>query len=144
PHTMTIRWAIGHRVLRYRSAASPARFINAYPGTPWTSIACASRARTCAVEYKAIGNAILTSILTVERQWRRSYMTEQLETLDLHATKAALIAGARALGFGHLGVGGLEISEDERHLLRWLDAGFQGEMGYMQRHGTLRSRPSEL
>ena len=71
-------------------------------------------------------------------------MTEQLETLDLHTTKVALIAGARALGFGHLGVGSLEISEDERHLLRWLDAGFQGEMGYMQRHGTLRSRPSEL
>jgi epoxyqueuosine reductase len=71
-------------------------------------------------------------------------MTEQLETLDLHATKASLIAGARGLGFGYLGVGSLEISEDEQHLLRWLDAGYQGEMGYMQRHGTLRSRPSEL
>jgi epoxyqueuosine reductase len=71
-------------------------------------------------------------------------MPEQLVTLDLHATKDALIAGARALGFGYLGVGSLEISEDERHLLRWLDAGYQGEMGYMQRHGTLRSRPSQL
>jgi epoxyqueuosine reductase len=68
-------------------------------------------------------------------------MTEQL---DLQATKQALIAGARALGFGHLGVGAVEIPEDERHLLRWLEAGYQGEMGYMQRHGTLRSRPAEL
>jgi epoxyqueuosine reductase QueG len=28
--------------------------------------------------------------------------------------------------------------------LRWLDAGFHGEMGYMQRHGSMRSRPQEL
>jgi epoxyqueuosine reductase len=71
-------------------------------------------------------------------------MTQQLDILDLQATKQALIAGARALGFSRLGVGSLEISEDERHLLRWLASGYQGEMEYMQRHGTLRSRPSEL
>ncbi len=67
-----------------------------------------------------------------------------LNILDPQATKQALIAGARALGFSHLGVGSLEIPEDERHLLRWLDCGYHGEMGYMQRHGTLRSRPGEL
>ncbi len=71
-------------------------------------------------------------------------MKQQLYSLDLHATKAALIAGARTLGFSRLGVGSLEIPEDERHLLRWLDSGYQGEMEYMQRHGTLRSRPWEL
>lgn len=28
--------------------------------------------------------------------------------------------------------------------MNWLDKGFHGEMDYMQRHGTLRSRPAEL
>ncbi len=68
----------------------------------------------------------------------------QLEILDLYATKRALVEGARELGFSVLGVTNVEIPEDERHLLRWLDAGYQGEMDYMQRHGSLRSRPHEL
>jgi epoxyqueuosine reductase len=70
-------------------------------------------------------------------------MTE-LEILDLQATKSALVSGARALGFSQLGVTSVHIPEDERHLLRWLDAGFHGEMEYMQRHGSLRSRPADL
>ncbi|HZO22593.1 MAG TPA: tRNA epoxyqueuosine(34) reductase QueG [Steroidobacteraceae bacterium] len=64
--------------------------------------------------------------------------------LDLQAAKRALAEGARALGFSRLGVAGVTIPEDEQHLVRWLDAGFEGEMGYMRRHGTLRSRPHEL
>lgn len=28
--------------------------------------------------------------------------------------------------------------------MTWLEAGFHGEMGYMQRHGLMRSRPAEL
>jgi epoxyqueuosine reductase len=70
-------------------------------------------------------------------------MTE-LEILNLRATKQALVAGARALGFSQLGVASVEIPEDEQHLLRWLDAGYHGEMEYMRRHGLLRSRPHEL
>jgi epoxyqueuosine reductase len=70
-------------------------------------------------------------------------MTE-LEILDLHAAKRSLAAGARALGFGQLGVANVEIPEDEQHLLRWLDAGFHGEMDYMRKHGAMRSRPQEL
>lgn len=70
-------------------------------------------------------------------------MTE-LKILNLREIKEALIAGARALGFSQLGITNVEIPEDEQHLLRWLDAGHHGEMEYMQRHGSLRSRPSEL
>jgi epoxyqueuosine reductase len=70
-------------------------------------------------------------------------MTE-LGNLDVQAAKDALITGARALGFSQLGVTSIQIPEDERHLLRWLDAGFHGEMAYMERHGTLRTRPQEL
>ena len=64
--------------------------------------------------------------------------------IDLSAAKSELAAQARALGFAKLGVTGVEIPADEQHLLRWLEAGFHGEMDYMQRHGTRRSRPAEL
>ena len=66
------------------------------------------------------------------------------EALDLYAVRRELIARARELGFGKLGITGIEIREDEQHLLRWLESGFHGEMDYMQRHGPLRSRPQEL
>ncbi|HQW75986.1 MAG: tRNA epoxyqueuosine(34) reductase QueG [Dokdonella sp.] len=51
---------------------------------------------------------------------------------------------AAELGFQQLGVAGVELADDERHLLNWLDAGRHGEMDYMARHGSKRSRPDEL
>jgi len=66
------------------------------------------------------------------------------ESVDLDGAKRALQLRARELGFNALGVAPLELAEDERHLLDWLEAGYQGEMKYMERHGTLRSRPAEL
>ena len=50
----------------------------------------------------------------------------------------------RELGFDAVGIGGTDLSSDEARLLQWLDAGRHGEMDYMQRHGTRRSRPAEL
>ncbi len=64
--------------------------------------------------------------------------------IDLPAVKISLAERARTYGFDALGVAGIELAEDERHLIAWLDAGFHGEMGYMQRHGSMRSRPQEL
>ena len=64
--------------------------------------------------------------------------------IDLNALKRELTVRARALGFGALGVAGITIPEDERHLLQWLAQGFHGEMHYMQRHGVMRSRPQQL
>jgi epoxyqueuosine reductase len=70
-------------------------------------------------------------------------MTEP-QSIDLHAAKLELAARALALGFGKLGIASVEIPADEQHLLRWLKAGFHGEMHYMERHGSMRSRPQEL
>ncbi len=58
--------------------------------------------------------------------------------------RATMEQWARALGFAGFGVSGIDLAEDEAHLLNWLAAGCHGEMDYMQRHGTLRSRPAEL
>ena len=64
--------------------------------------------------------------------------------IDLEEVKRELAARAAALGFAAIGVANIEIPEDERHLLKWLAAGFHGEMDYMERHGVLRSRPQQL
>ncbi len=48
------------------------------------------------------------------------------------------------LGFQQVGISGVELADDEVHLLNWLHAGHHGEMDYMARHGTMRSRPAAL
>jgi epoxyqueuosine reductase len=48
------------------------------------------------------------------------------------------------LGFAEAGISGTDLGEDEQHLERWLERGHHGEMAYMARHGTRRSRPAEL
>jgi len=48
------------------------------------------------------------------------------------------------LGFQQIGITDIDLRDDEQHLLNWLKDGMHGEMDYMQRHGTKRSRPNEL
>lgn len=48
------------------------------------------------------------------------------------------------LGFQQLGITDTDLSEAENYLQQWLQMGFHGEMGYMERHGSKRSRPDEL
>ncbi|MEO8316567.1 MAG: tRNA epoxyqueuosine(34) reductase QueG [Pseudomonadota bacterium] len=59
-------------------------------------------------------------------------------------TREDLLRLAQAEGFADAGVAGVELPEDEAWLNQWLAAGMHGQMGYMARHGTLRSRPQEL
>ena len=63
---------------------------------------------------------------------------------DYAALAADIKRWARELGFADAGIAGIELGEDEQHLRRWLDDGHHGEMDYMARHGTKRSRPAEL
>ena len=64
--------------------------------------------------------------------------------VDFSALAARIKGWGRELGFQQLGISGIALSEDEQHLLRWLAQQRHGEMQYMQRHGTRRSRPAEL
>ncbi|MCW5619672.1 MAG: tRNA epoxyqueuosine(34) reductase QueG [Burkholderiales bacterium] len=63
---------------------------------------------------------------------------------QLHALKVRMRGWAAELGFQHLGVSGIDLSAAEARLLQWLERGFHGEMDYLARHGTRRSRPGEL
>jgi epoxyqueuosine reductase len=48
------------------------------------------------------------------------------------------------LGFAAVGIARAEVPEDEAWLKRWLALGRHGEMHWMARHDTRRSRPAEL
>ncbi|WP_455202736.1 tRNA epoxyqueuosine(34) reductase QueG [Kaarinaea lacus] len=73
-----------------------------------------------------------------------SNTTNKYQHLDLQQLAHHIKSRATALGFQGVGISNTELEEAETHLVNWLDAGFQGDMEYMQRHGTKRSRPAEL
>src|SRR3990172_8395557 len=47
------------------------------------------------------------------------------------------------LGFQQVGIADSELGEAEARLLDWLGKGFHGEMDFMERHGTKRTRPAD-
>ncbi|MBD8473998.1 tRNA epoxyqueuosine(34) reductase QueG [Pseudomonas sp. CFBP 8770] len=65
-------------------------------------------------------------------------------TIDLPALALSIKQWGRELGFQQVGIAGLDLGEHERHLQRWLDAGYHGEMDYMAAHGSKRSHPEQL
>jgi len=64
--------------------------------------------------------------------------------LDSAALLAEIRTWSEELGFARLGVANLALGTDEAQFRDWLSAGFHGEMAYMSRHGTKRTRPAEL
>ncbi|UVE17558.1 tRNA epoxyqueuosine(34) reductase QueG [Pseudomonas sp. LS44] len=64
--------------------------------------------------------------------------------LDLPALAQSIKDWGRELGFQQVGIAGLDLTEHEAHLQRWLAAGYQGDMDYMAAHGSKRSHPEEL
>jgi len=51
---------------------------------------------------------------------------------------------ALGLGFDAVGIAGIELADDEAHLLEWLAAGMHGELHYMERFGARRARPAAI
>lgn len=72
---------------------------------------------------------------TTSNQPTAAELSELARSVKSHAT---------SLGFQQAGITDTHLSEAEAHLQRWLAAGYHGEMDYMARHGTRRSRPHEL
>jgi epoxyqueuosine reductase len=50
----------------------------------------------------------------------------------------------RELGFGAVGISDIDLSDAEKGLAEWLEAGYHGDMDYMAKHGMKRARPAEL
>lgn len=75
----------------------------------------------------------------IDSQTQHSLDSKELETLA-----AQIKDWGKSLGFSDIGISDTDLKEHEVHLNNWLDNGHHGEMHYMQRHGTKRSRPEEL
>jgi epoxyqueuosine reductase len=64
--------------------------------------------------------------------------------MDYQALAQRIKSWGSELGFQAVGIAEADLSAVEPHLLEWLARGWHGEMEYMARHGTLRSRPAAL
>jgi len=68
---------------------------------------------------------------------------------DAHAIDPAELAGrirewGRELGFRRVGIADTDLAVTESRLFDWLAEGRHGDMEWMARHGTKRTRPAEL
>jgi epoxyqueuosine reductase len=64
--------------------------------------------------------------------------------MDFDALARSIKDWGRELGFQRVGIAGVDLAEDEARLQAWLAQGWHGDMEYLQRHGTRRTRPAEL
>lgn len=63
---------------------------------------------------------------------------------DMATLKLDIRKWSAEFGFQQVGVSDIDLQEHEDYLNQWLAKGFHGEMSYMERHGTMRTRPPEL
>lgn len=62
----------------------------------------------------------------------------------LNQLAIAIRSWGRQLGFQQVGFSDIDLAQHETYLQQWLQQHYHGEMDYMARHGTRRSRPQEL
>jgi epoxyqueuosine reductase QueG len=78
-------------------------------------------------------------IIPVQEANNHQYSSELMQELA-----ADISAWALDLGFQASGITDTDLSAAEARLMNWLHDGHHGEMQYMERHGTRRSRPADL
>ena len=71
-------------------------------------------------------------------------MPETPQNIDYDQLLQKIETWSDQLGFQQLGVADIDLSEHEKHLDDWLAEGFHGDMDYMAKHGSKRSRPEQL
>ncbi len=64
--------------------------------------------------------------------------------INYYQLKQKIKSWGQELGFEHVGISDIDLSEHEPAFLDWLERGFHGEMAFMASHGTKRTRPAEL
>lgn len=80
---------------------------------------------------------------------KKRIMQEEISTnlsLDVISLKQSIKTWGKQLGFQDIRIADAngDMSSAEKGLFAWLDKGFHGDMDYMAKHGTKRSRPNEL
>lgn len=67
-----------------------------------------------------------------------------MTTIDYQSLTDLIRSWGHELGFQQIGISDVDLGEHEQHLQRWLEKNHHGDMNYMARHGSKRSRPAEL
>jgi epoxyqueuosine reductase len=71
-------------------------------------------------------------------------MTAKHDTIDYAQLAQQIKTWGLELGFQQVGICDTDLQDHEHYLNQWLQAGYHGQMDYMQRHGRKRSHPQEL
>ncbi len=71
-------------------------------------------------------------------------MKQTQNNLDTTTLIARIRQWGAELGFQQVAIADTDLSAAEARFQQWLRAGYHGEMDYMERHGSKRSRPAEL
>lgn len=66
------------------------------------------------------------------------------QNTDFTALAQSIKQWANELGFQQVGISDTELTEAETFLQHWLAQGYQGDMAWMAKHGTKRTRPNQL
>src|SRR5262245_37974302 len=80
----------------------------------------------------------------LERGYTRCVQAGTTSAIDFARLKPRILAWGAELGFAQIGVSDVELGDAEARLLDWLSNGYHGDMDWLERHGTRRSRPDEL
>jgi epoxyqueuosine reductase len=70
--------------------------------------------------------------------------TNGLTTNDLTTLAADIKSWGSALGFAEIGITDTDLAKAEAYHQAWIENGYHGDMDYMAKHGTKRTRPAEL
>ena len=63
---------------------------------------------------------------------------------ELYQLKSQIKQWGKELGFADVGVSSVDLSAYEADYFNWVGENYHGEMDYMVKHGTKRTRPNEL
>ena len=66
------------------------------------------------------------------------------KTNEFASLAESIKSWSRELGFQQTGISDIDLGPAEHRLNEWLHNEYHGEMHYMEKHGTARSRPEEL
>lgn len=66
------------------------------------------------------------------------------QAADMSELAVQIKLWAQEFGFQQTGISDTQLEQHEKWLFEWLDNGLHGDMEWMLRHGTKRSRPAEL
>ena len=69
---------------------------------------------------------------------------ETQHDIDFNQLACAIKRWGKDLGFQQVGISDTDLGEAEKHLERWLAGNRHGEMDFMHKHGSKRTRPAEM